>query len=62
MLSEKQIYEAKVFLRSYKDAINCIEQTIIKKVAFEHYQVKYSEIQTEVEKEEALKLFKFSRY
>jgi hypothetical protein len=60
MLSEKQIYDAKVFLRSYKDAIVCIEQTVIKKKTFEQYQEKYEEAFAE-KGEEAKKLFRFSK-
>ena len=61
MLNEKQIFEAKVFLRSYKDAILCLEQTVIKKETFNHFKVKYQDISSESQNKEALELFKFSR-
>lgn len=61
MLSEKQIYDAKVFLRSYKDAIMCIEQTVIKKTTFDHYSSKYESVISGESKQETMNLFKFSK-
>jgi hypothetical protein len=61
MLSENQIFQAKVFLRSYKDAILCIEQTVIKKVTNDHYEEMYSQATSLTDSKEPLKLFRFSK-
>ena len=61
MLSEKQIYEAKVFLRSYKDALLCLEQTVVKKITFSQYRDKYADILLGEKNEETQKLFRFSQ-
>ena len=61
MIRENQLYEASVFLMSYKDALLCLQQVAIKNKIFEHYQEKYLEVKPGNENPETLKLFKFSQ-
>jgi hypothetical protein len=60
MIRENQVFEAKVFLRSYRDALFCIQQTVAKKKSFEQYQKMVLQAKEE-EDEQAVKILKFSR-
>lgn len=61
MISENQVFDANVFLRSYRDALLCIQQTVIKRKTFEQYQFMLVEAQDNKDKN-ALDVLKFSRY
>lgn len=60
MINESQVFNAKVFLRSYREALICIQQSVIKKKTFDQYQFNLLEA-SDNHNEECLKLFKFSR-
>lgn len=60
MINEQQVFNAKVFLRSYREALICIQQSVIKKTTFDQYQFSMLEA-TDNHNQEYLKLFKFSR-
>ena len=60
MINEQQVYNAKVFLRSYKDALVCIQQSVIKKKTYEQYQFHMIEASDNNE-EFSRNLFKFSK-
>lgn len=59
MINEKQVYNAKVFLRSYRDALVCIQQSVIKKSTYDQYQ--HSMIEAENKDKEYSRLFRFSK-
>eukprot|EP00361_Fabrea_salina_P000605 CAMPEP_0202429818 /NCGR_PEP_ID=MMETSP1345-20130828/3446_1 /ASSEMBLY_ACC=CAM_ASM_000843 /TAXON_ID=342563 /ORGANISM="Fabrea Fabrea salina" /LENGTH=122 /DNA_ID=CAMNT_0049041151 /DNA_START=26 /DNA_END=391 /DNA_ORIENTATION=- len=52
MLSEDQIFEAKRFLRSYKDALSCIRETAEKKAWEDYYSEFYQRFKQAKENKE----------
>mmetsp|Transcript_8063 Transcript_8063/g.15875 ORF Transcript_8063/g.15875 Transcript_8063/m.15875 type:complete len:126 (-) Transcript_8063:10082-10459(-) len=44
MLSEDQMYHAKVFIRSYADAFACLEEAARKETTFKHYRTFYVQL------------------
>ena len=64
MISEEQLFDAKVFLRSYCDAIQCVEQCAIKDRVFNIFKINYISIhqgENEEMRKQSLKLFNFTR-
>jgi hypothetical protein len=65
MLSDEQIYEAKVFMRSYADALTCLQQVARKEVTYNHFKHYYSNLKSDETPPELKKtlnnLFQFSR-
>ena len=61
MISEKQVFDAKVFLRSYRDALLCIQQMVIKRKTFDQYQSMLIDAKENKDKQ-ALDVLEFSRY
>lgn len=65
MLSDEQIYEAKVFMRSYADAFTCLNQIARKEVTYLHFKHYYANLksdETPADVKEHLKdLFQFTQ-
>mmetsp|Transcript_13519 Transcript_13519/g.19746 ORF Transcript_13519/g.19746 Transcript_13519/m.19746 type:complete len:96 (+) Transcript_13519:1433-1720(+) len=64
---EEKVYKAKVWMRSWADAVNCLQQSARKQATFSQYKTYYLQIKEPVEgeglpsKEESLQLFKFTQ-
>lgn len=52
MLSDQQYHEATEFLKSYNDALKCVEQIAERRAAFEHYERTATDIATGVKNNE----------
>lgn len=52
MLSEDQFFEAKSFLKVYKDAHKCLQQSARKQATFDKYKEFYGKIQESADKNE----------
>jgi len=52
MLSNQQYHEATEFLKTYNDALKCVEQIAERRAAFEHYERSASDIATGVKNKE----------
>jgi hypothetical protein len=46
MLSEKQYFDAKLFLLVYKDALSCVEQSVRKTLHLDIQRKTYAQLQT----------------
>lgn len=52
MLSEEQMYHAKVFIRSYADAFACLQEAARKEATFQHYKSFYLKLNKSSEAQE----------
>lgn len=59
MIAEEQLFRAKVFVRSYRDAIRCLEQCAIKERVFTVLKGAYLGLQEE--EHSSLKSLSFSK-